>query len=409
MPSLFSKFRHRKSNSASSAGSNTSPSSPAFSSPQPRSPQQSTPSQRDSPNSPTGPTSQSTDDIGLNRARQEPYQSQAAPLPPPKIADQPRSHAPFADEIERPDLPTTSSNVNNAPPDASSLSWTARPLPSVPESDGNLMGQTATGGFTLPPGAEEPDQRRLQSPDVPTLPHIESTDRSFMTESARERPKAILSDSENIPRSEANRIGGQFQHVDSLSAPPLPPHFDETPVDEQGPNDGVSNDRFGYGIDNTVIPERGVNLHSERARAAASSGSAMNNQNSSRHEEVDRSTSYGPHNHLRSNRDPDIQSTDHVQRHLQLLNLEGQHRHDSTAYDHPISTAALEQQRSDLVSTIAEGSHMRGEQTAPLSAFGQQAFRAAGMEGMLGQPDTVDVNTKWLKPVVQVCITFFTA
>jgi hypothetical protein len=61
--------------------------------------------------------------------------------------------------------------------------------------------------------------------------------------------------------------------------------------------------------------------------------------------------------------------------------------------------STLEQQRSELVGRIA--TEARANKTE-LDEAGRQVFRAAGFEDRIGTRGTVDVDTRVLKPIIQV-------
>lgn len=64
------------------------------------------------------------------------------------------------------------------------------------------------------------------------------------------------------------------------------------------------------------------------------------------------------------------------------------------------SSSALEQQRLGLVGEIAN--EARANKAEPLDEAGQRIFRDAGFENRIDAKGSVDVDTRWLKPVIQV-------
>jgi hypothetical protein len=63
-------------------------------------------------------------------------------------------------------------------------------------------------------------------------------------------------------------------------------------------------------------------------------------------------------------------------------------------------SSALEQQRLGLVGEIAN--EARANKAEPLDEAGQRIFRDAGFENRIDANGSVDVDTRWLKPVIQV-------
>jgi hypothetical protein len=175
---LLDKLRHKKNRSTSGTSSPTSPSSPSYSNP-------ASPTQNQRYQDETTPTSspsrvRASLDERLDRSGQSIGRRSmdgTRPIVPVPAAFKPRSNvnlsspssgrsspnlppvpshsAPFHDELERPDLPTTTSNVNNPVPDTYESSSNKR-LPSLPHiSAGPPL------DYELPPGA------------APPLPHVQ--------------------------------------------------------------------------------------------------------------------------------------------------------------------------------------------------------------------------------------------
>ncbi|WVQ83771.1 hypothetical protein IAT38_005915 [Cryptococcus sp. DSM 104549] len=68
------------------------------------------------------------------------------------------------------------------------------------------------------------------------------------------------------------------------------------------------------------------------------------------------------------------------------------------------ASAALDAQRHSLITDIRSASQARthsGGAPPTLSQEGHEVFRKAGMEDLVGTKGTVDVKTRWMKPIVQ--------
>lgn len=61
---------------------------------------------------------------------------------------------------------------------------------------------------------------------------------------------------------------------------------------------------------------------------------------------------------------------------------------------------AIEQQRQDLVGQVVQ--EARQNKKAPLDEAGREIFEAAGFSDRIGAKGDVEVDTRWLKPVIQV-------
>jgi len=61
---------------------------------------------------------------------------------------------------------------------------------------------------------------------------------------------------------------------------------------------------------------------------------------------------------------------------------------------------AIEQQRQDLVGQVVQ--EARQNKKAPLDEAGREIFEAAGFSDRVGAKGDVEVDTRWLKPVIQV-------
>lgn len=377
MPSLFSKFRHRKSASSSSAGDPDSPSSPVVSQNAPASPTSPSQSRQQRLISSSAPiTDRSVEDVvvidQVPSARQQgqfndtsiPEPVSARPAPYQSEEDS-TGHSPvFADQSQRPDLPTTSSNVNNPAPISSSAA--SKTLPKLPELPQDLS--TPFTGFNLPPGAAP-----AASPSPPPMPHVTSVDRSRFVDTEKERPKPIVSASHGVPEEDEGEVGGRFRHARSIPAP-------------MGPRDSGETPRSRKSTDSKGIPARGVSLAANPPLASAGSSRPITPPSA---------TSVGPRESLKSVWDPDTNGDHHIGRHIENLSLNQQTHIDYQ----PISTPALEAARNETVAAIASST---GESRNTLSQFGQGVFHAAGLGYKVGMANTVDVRTKWIEPVVQV-------
>ena len=61
----------------------------------------------------------------------------------------------------------------------------------------------------------------------------------------------------------------------------------------------------------------------------------------------------------------------------------------------------LNEQRAEMVQGINESIQVRKGDQGGLTAQGEDIFRQAGMEDAIGVKDTIDVQARYLKPVVQ--------
>lgn len=62
----------------------------------------------------------------------------------------------------------------------------------------------------------------------------------------------------------------------------------------------------------------------------------------------------------------------------------------------------LEKQTEQLVEDVMTGAKKRRAARGELSAFGRETWEKASWKDLIGKEDTVDVDRKWLPPVVQV-------
>lgn len=65
----------------------------------------------------------------------------------------------------------------------------------------------------------------------------------------------------------------------------------------------------------------------------------------------------------------------------------------------------LEKQTEQLVEKVMAGAKERRARRGELNEFGRQIWEQASMRDLIGKEDTVDVETKWLPPVVQVSVS----
>ncbi|KAK8866135.1 hypothetical protein IAR55_001286 [Kwoniella newhampshirensis] len=508
MPSLLSKFRHRKTPSTSSANSTSAPPSPTS----PSSRQQASPVQSSSPtfanNDPPTPsrTSLST-----------PTRSKLADSGPPQLPpigaasgfgvgsgggpidrsdedvvlidknpsgyiDYGRDHTghqvPFVDESHRPDLPTTSSNVNNPPP--ATINYTspssllahqapgtmpsAKPLPPVPEvrSTGGEAPNTSTfpvpphhsgltvpgdDDFTPPVPPRSPDRHSVSRPardqtSPPPMPHVTSVNRAAVFGSGDDRP-GIIPSSSRPPRSDEQGLHGRFGHVDSLTQREQDPGSESTSRRTSGrrsvevpkratslnpraarlPGNGanISDDGSSYsdeddderndydtfprqtqsGTDRTqgydpdlIKPFEGIQL-TDRSRAGnLGQGQGFDNDRRARVE-------------LLPKIEPDLSPSQYIAAYLARQEVASGFtpvKSLDSAYLPEPHSPALEAERLAMVEKLLTESSRRRAERGSLNPQGRQWFSAVGLENAIGKPDTVDVETQWLEPVIKETI-----
>ena len=377
MPSLFSRLAHRKKPSISDDNL-TSPSSPNAEQVPPsptRAPasdaQQSQIFDRRNVPDPVGGT-EDADHSAFSANRPGDTEMRGAQAEPGAYAFEDRVAAPssfnqsqvdttgharaFADEADRPHLPTTSSNVNNPAPYQGSDD---KALPKLPDLPRDVSAPFSL--FPLPPGAE------AASSTPPAMPHVGSVDRTQLAQTQNERPKPVASESQVIPEDEEGVSQGRFMHVQGSSS--------------------ATTSRIDPGTKRSL--ER--NMRPER-RGYVDANTASNSSRSGTNRPRPQ-TSDGPRESLRSAYDPDIDGEEHINRHIADLSIR---QNEGIEYE-PKSSAALEAQREDMATKV-----LSGTQRGTLNVRGQQTFRAAGMKDKLAMDNTVDVHTQWLEPVVQV-------
>ncbi|ORY23363.1 hypothetical protein BCR39DRAFT_359953 [Naematelia encephala] len=371
MPSLFKKFRHRKnSSSASSASSYTStPPSPvaatgASSSSARRASLPHSPRRSDLTN-PSAPmmADRSEDDVVVIGTGIEQTSISGGG------GDTTGHSQPFGDESYRPDLPTTTSNVNNPAPDTSTLGWTAnKALPTLPEVRTPQPGPSTLAEFPLPP-----TDHNTSAP----LPHVDSVDRGRLHESEEERPKPVMASSD-VPR---NGDVGKFPHVSDL------------PV-QQG-RDGLDGDWTTETLEAMEIPARNVSLLPD---VNPTSPFAQNNQATN---ELDYTLTTRPD--LRNIRDPDITPEEHIAKYLENFTVFHTVAPSTTKSINYAEwdTPALKAARNETVTRIAREAYARESERAGLTSKGVDVFRKSGLGDKVGLKGTIDVHTQWLEPVIQ--------
>lgn len=359
MPSLFSRFRHKKTNSTSETNSpsDSPPSSPTRN------------TQNEVPSSPTrnqrasldqrinSPSSQSVGRRSMDGTR---------PIVPVPAAFKPRSNvssvpreshsAAFGDETTRPDLPTTSSNVNNPQHDQ-----TTKNLPSLPPiSAGPPLDSSLSGSL----------HSSTQRNDIPPLPHVASVDRSGVLDQHTNRPEAIVSESHQQSGDHA-----KFPHVQGVSS---------------GGASHISADSKYSDNDVDEIPPRSTSLHPERATDLTKSGNTVTSAQSS------------PYEAFRTVVDPDLTPEDFIAQYLHRMTLQkAQKPVVPKEYMGPFTTPALERERKEMVKKIVDDVNGRMGQEKGLSEFGKDVFNRSGFRDKIGLGSTVDVHTKWMEPVVK--------
>jgi hypothetical protein len=146
-----------------------------------------------------------------------------------------------------------------------------------------------------------------------------------------------------------------------------------------------------------AVPSRGASrLHAEHDSTNRGS-TAITSKQSSHSSLIDR---------LRPSRNPDIDSSEHLQRHLAHLSLFPDQittRPNTLLRLLPsVNSPPLEVQRDAQVQEIILESKARKAQQPVLTEFGRDVFRVGRIEHVLGTPNTVEVHTRWLEPVIQV-------
>jgi hypothetical protein len=263
----------------------------------------------------------------------------------------PSHSAPFHDELERPDLPTTTSSVNNPVPDTYESSSNKR-LPSLPHiSAGPPL------DYELPPGA------------APPLPHVTSVDRTPILDQQTHRPQPVISDSQ--PRQTG--VQGRFPHVHGSGA-------SRASTDSR------------YSDNEADIPARSTSLHPERAKDVTNSTTTSNDP-------------LARYDAFRSVIDPDLTPEDFISQYLHRTHLQTQQKAVvPQELSGAFTTPQLERERESMVRRIATEADQRMRGEMGLNAFGVDVFNRSGLGEKVGLGSTVDVHTKWLAPVVQVSL-----
>lgn len=307
-------------------------------------------------------------------------------------------NAPFVDESERPQLPTTSSNVYNAPP--SSDTPVNKALPSLPEVGSSFVDESALTSYPTSRFEEQSNQRY----GAPPMPHVMDIDRSQIQQYQTERPRPVPAANEDYSAASANNVTGQFPHVQSdrsrqgVTMSDRPPQLDMPDFTAGQLSLDDRSTPGGMGDDQKDILARGTSLRPERPRAGdrdyGSSGV-----------DPDDSATGNVIADLRSTHDPAVTSADHLNRYIANLSV------STVAPVYPEAsivgtphTAALEAQRGELVARVAEQARARKAERAPLRTDEEQVFQRAGLGEFVGTQGSVEVMTNFMKPVVQVSL-----
>ncbi|WWC66187.1 uncharacterized protein I206_100088 [Kwoniella pini CBS 10737] len=429
MPSLFSKFRHRKSASQSSNTSDTS---------QPASPSRARKSvEVDQSRSPITPSRQNVQQFASPSAKQPDTQSPIPHIPTTRteedvvVIDKYSSSAgntdktghskPFVDENDRPDLPTTTSNVNNpipVPRNGGSSDSTAylpkdvvkKPLPSIPQGHQGSQNETnVLNSFPTPPAQEpfvptkSPERQSFSHHSDPAhtrsppLPHVDSVNRDAILRSEEERPGIVGSTSRPIREGEG--IEGNYPHVSKL-----PHSHKEENLDELAniPSEKVD------------IPSRGSSLYHQ---PGTNSNSGIEAQPRVQLQKQSQLRNEDQHDEDRPPQLPELQFEQQQHR------RQGDWTKPSSAID-PISShrdgvlnerfndlslkdgkrLGLEEQRDLMINKLTQDAEARAEKRKDLSADGVETFKKAGMEKLLDKESSIDIRTKELEPVVKETI-----
>lgn len=392
--------KHKKSRSTSSSISN--PSSPRQSIDQAQA-QASSPVNRtrqsiDTPSPRTPTTGSST---GYSRLQQQQQQSQQAGG---IVAGKETSHSPvFKDERDRPELPTTISNVNNPIPSPNtnndaSTTYQSKTLPTIPDTDTRTPQSEKRDTFGPTTIIPNTPPRLPEIPKTQPLHHVDSLDRSELINQSQERPVPVIANSSPAGQSVD---GKRFASVQS------------------GSGFGVdSSAGSGSGIGGSPLKKDpriidGLNVIAGPSATPTSTTNPAQNQTQTSNTSTSTSsntaqtpTKLPAREFLKSSRDPNLTPETHILSHLANLSL---HPYPSTTQSHiPLSSmnltpgSDLTTQRNDLVHSIVSDAHGREGKRDKLSEFGKNVFEKAGMGGLVGQKGSVEVHTKWFEPVVQV-------
>ncbi|WVW82540.1 hypothetical protein I302_104551 [Kwoniella bestiolae CBS 10118] len=397
MPSLLSKFRHRKTGSQSSNSSVDAQQPPS-------------PSRR-SHDSPSSSRARLSLDQPSPRGRasldQPPTPTRRLPQPPvptsrteedvividkaPSSVHDTQGHSrPFVDESERPDLPTTSSNVNNPLPQSHPSGSTTylpqeeldkKPLPAVPEVQSPPIHGHETSSFPLPPKdtitkdtslpERTPHHDRVRSPP---LPHVDSINRQALRQSEEERPGLVGSSSR--PAKSGEQVRGNYPHVSNL--PHSNKEEDLNELLEQGTNDKVE------------IPSRGSSLYHNHQGQGPSSSSVQQNHSRAAEMELQEHRRDGKFTKPSSAVDPTSKHPDGI------LN----ERFNDLSIGEGGGVMGLDEQRDAMISKISEQIETKEE----VSREGVQVFKNIGMDHLLGKEDSIDIRSRELEPVVKETI-----
>lgn len=320
----------------------------------------------------------------------------------------------FSDEVNRPALPTTISNVDNPVPGDrfQTTASNAKALPTIPATpgeEGSRLGDT--------PSAPTSSTNSSQPPRLPEIPkseplhHVTSIDRQDILNDSHERPKPAVAASQGLTPPHDKVVDGRtFGHVQSVHST-IPEdgsgsralqagHGDSPMKKDHRVVDGLNVLAAGQSVKGIDIPERGT---SKLFSSVPNTTSESSNQARTRP-----ASDLAPRESLLSSRDPDLTPETHLANHLKLL---GSHLYPTPAKSkvnlplrlmNKTSGPGLEEQRNQLVASVVRDAQGRMKGRETLSEFGRGVFKAAGMENKLGSQDTVDVETQWLEPVVQV-------
>ncbi|WWD17659.1 hypothetical protein CI109_102100 [Kwoniella shandongensis] len=508
MPSLLSKFRHRKTPSTSSANSSAppSPTSPAS-----RQQQQASPVQTSSPTFSNSHNAEAPTPTRQGRSKLN--ESGPPQLPPigaasgfgvgsgggpidrsdedvvlidkasPSSRDETGHRAPFVDESERPELPTTSSNVNNPPPSSSAHTQNftspssllshqapgavpgsaAKPLPPVPETRSAGQHLSAfpnpphNSGLNVPGHDDEntphvpprsPERSSISGlprdgPSPPPMPHVTSVNRGAILGSGDDRP-GIVPSSSRPPRSDEQGLQGGFAHVDSVRA---------------GEHESHAGHRNSGGRRSVDVPQRGTSLNPRRAarlgrgNSSDSDRSSYSDQDnddsfprqgqtgtganqdydsssvggaaglvkpfqgiqlsSDKHHNSAQSQSHAGYTQARMDLlpkiDPELTPSNFIAAYLARLEVASgfapvSSSLDKSTYIPEPHNPVLEAERLAMVEKLLNESSRRRAERGVISEQGRSWFRNVGLEGAISKPDTVDVETQWLEPVVKELI-----
>lgn len=282
-------------------------------------------------------------------------------LPPiPRAAE--RAGGDAAQRVaDKPDLPTTNSNVNN-PPLASEDAPQLPPLPRVS-------------------ALEQPFGERDERPDLPT------------TTSNVNNPPVVTGDRAPLPH-----VTSVLDAEHGTRTPPaaVSPHVSSVRQPTSGGTPTVPPPELP--LDKTASASTTLDAASSRPATSKSASASWDPRYINDHW-------YSSHSlNVPTAEETAKASAEHLARHLAQMKLPTPTGVPNVILPKlPIGQGgpSLEEQRQAMVLRIAEEEASRPRPV--LSEEGRRVFEKAGMTDRLGIKDTIDIRTRWLEPVIQVC------